>query len=312
MGLLLQHKALPGSRPSCHARRCLGSSLAAVAPAAAPQRQLWPNITASAAADAAVTAEDDAALTAAASGAPAPAPQKSTQKQADAQKAAKDALLTWLAGTRRGAAATKQLRGQIEEAQVAVEALSPAELDYSLLEGKWLLVYTTAADVVPIVGLDLELPFGLPAPVTVGNVYQRFSSVAQGSVQNIIEFTVPFLLQQQQGATFTVEASYEVRSGRRIALVFEEAQLGKVRISPGLEALLAPALLPRGYINQQLLLAIRELNLVFPFRSAQQVAQGSGVAAPYLLTYLDQDMLIGRASGTAGTFIFKRIPDEEH
>jgi hypothetical protein len=33
----------------------------------------------------------------------------------------------------------------------------------------------------------------------------------------------------------------------------------QVRISPGLEALLAPALLPRGYINQQLLLAIREV-----------------------------------------------------
>ncbi|KAF6249059.1 hypothetical protein COO60DRAFT_1706680 [Scenedesmus sp. NREL 46B-D3] len=163
---------------------------------------------------------------------------------------------------------------------------------------------------VPIVGLDVDLPLGLPAPVTVGKVYQQFSSVQQGSVQNIIEFTVPFLLEQQQGATFTVDASYEVRSGRRIALVFEEAHLGKVRISPLLEALLAPALLPRGYLNQQLLLALRELNLVFPFRSAQQVAQGLGVAAPYLLTYLDEDMLIGRASGTAGTFIFRRVPPD--
>jgi hypothetical protein len=45
---------------------------------------------------------------------------------------------------------------------------------------------------------------------------------------------------------------------------------------------------------------------VFPFRSAQQLAQGRGVGAPYLLTYLDTDMLIGRASGTAGTFIFSR------
>lgn len=33
-------------------------------------------------------------------------------------------------------------------AQVSVEALSPAELDYSLLEGKWLLQYTDALDVV--------------------------------------------------------------------------------------------------------------------------------------------------------------------
>lgn len=47
---------------------------------------------------------------------------------------AKQLLLTWIAGTKRGSQTTKQLRGQIEEAQVALEALSPAELDYSLLE----------------------------------------------------------------------------------------------------------------------------------------------------------------------------------
>jgi hypothetical protein len=29
---------------------------------------------------------------------------------------------------------------------------------------------------VPIVGLDLDLPPGLPAPVFKGNVYQQFSS----------------------------------------------------------------------------------------------------------------------------------------
>jgi hypothetical protein len=31
---------------------------------------------------------------------------------------------------------------------VTVESFSPAELDYSLLEGKWLLQYTDALDVV--------------------------------------------------------------------------------------------------------------------------------------------------------------------
>eukprot|EP00883_Tetradesmus_obliquus_P014590 jgi/Sobl393_1/7657/SZX78179.1 len=234
MALLRQHTARLGSRTSCYSQRCVGvrpaaaaaAAAVAAAAAAATQRATWLKVSA-AAADAAVTSAGDVAFSAAASGAPAQAPQAAAPKQSDARRAAKDALLTWISGTRRGAAATKQLRGQIEEAQVAVEALSPAELTYDLLEGKWLLMYTTAADVLPIVGLDLELPFGLPAPVTVGNVYQRFSSVARGSVQNIIEFSLPFLLQQQQGATFTVEASYEVRSGRRIALVFEEAQLGK-------------------------------------------------------------------------------------
>ncbi len=52
---------------------------------------------------------------------------------------------------------------------------------------------------------------------------------------------------------------YEVRSPHRIALVFEEAQVGGIRISEGLEALLAPAMLPRGSLQHQLLLAIKEV-----------------------------------------------------
>jgi hypothetical protein len=60
----------------------------------------------------------------------------------------------------------------------------------------------------PIVGLDLP-DFGpLPAPVKVGGVYQRFSSVERGIVENIIEFSIPFLLEQDKGCTFTVEARW--------------------------------------------------------------------------------------------------------
>lgn len=53
-----------------------------------------------------------------------------------------------------------------------------------------------------------------------------------------------------------------------------------------------------------------QFQLRVPFRSAQQVANmavsNRGVSAGYLLTYLDQDMLIGRATGLGGTFIFER------
>ena len=41
--------------------------------------------------------------------------------------------------------------------------------------------------------------------------------------------------------------------------MFEEAQIGGVRISAGLESLLAPALLPRGSLTHLLLLAIKEV-----------------------------------------------------
>eukprot|EP00879_Flechtneria_rotunda_P025897 GHRR01027553.1.p1 GENE.GHRR01027553.1~~GHRR01027553.1.p1 ORF type:complete len:189 (+),score=38.75 GHRR01027553.1:240-806(+) len=75
-------------------------------------------------------------------------PTQASTTEDGQQHRMKQELLTWLAGTERGSNAAKQLRGQIEEAQVAVEALCPPELDYSLLEGKWLLRHTTAADVV--------------------------------------------------------------------------------------------------------------------------------------------------------------------
>ena len=48
-----------------------------------------------------------------------------------------------------------------------------------------------------------------------------------------------------------------------------------MRISDAVEAVLAPALLPRGSLNQQVLLAIRELELRFPLRAAV-TAMGAG------------------------------------
>jgi hypothetical protein len=58
-----------------------------------------------------------------------------------------------------------------------------------------------------------------------------------------------------------------------------------------------------------------QFQLRIPFRSAQQVASLAAarrnVAAGYLLTYLDQDLLIGRAIGLGGTFIFTREAEAE-
>jgi len=55
--------------------------------------------------------------------------------------------------------------------------------------------------------------------------------------------------------------SYEVRSPRRIALTFLEAQVGRVKASPLLETLLAPALLPRGWWNLEALQGLREVRV---------------------------------------------------
>lgn len=68
---------------------------------------------------------------------------------------AKVALLSALEFTGRGRNASKMQRAIIEEAQVAVEVFGGDELDFSLLEGNWRLVYTTAADVVGISTVSL-------------------------------------------------------------------------------------------------------------------------------------------------------------
>lgn len=71
--------------------------------------------------------------------------------------------------------------------------------------GKWRLVYTTAPDVLPILGLDtVQLPRGLSNPLHVGAIFQRFSPVAEGRVENIIEFGTEPLLDR---AVLTVGAA---------------------------------------------------------------------------------------------------------
>jgi hypothetical protein len=53
-----------------------------------------------------------------------------------------------------------------------------------------------------------------------------------------------------------------------------------------------------------------QFRLRFPFRSAQQVAAGRAVGAGYLLTYLDADVLVGRAQAPGGSFVFVRSDDD--
>ena len=61
------------------------------------------------------------------------------------------------------------------------------------------------------------------------------------------------------GVTFCVGVKYEASSPRRISLRFQEAGFSDVRITSLTEALIAPAILPRGWIQQQILLAIKEV-----------------------------------------------------
>ena len=241
--------------------------------------------------------------------------------------AAKRALYDAVEGTYRGAGASASERAAVEEAQVALETLAvagAADIDLELLSGKWRLVYTTAADVLSVLRIQRDL--GPLSPVEVGDIFQSFT--ADGRIENEIRLSVPFLLAPATmgtngGVALKVDADYAKCGARTLSLTFQEARVTEVRISDLAETLIAPALLPRGSINHQILLAIKELELRFPLRGAvtamggpatgddgggggSRARSGGAAVGAYLLSYLDETTLIGRASGSGGTFVFER------
>ena len=116
-----------------------------------------------------------------------------------------------------------------------------------------------------------------------------------------------------RAGTAEVRASYQVRSPRRIRLEFNQAGVKDFKISDRAEALLAPALLPRSWLSHRALLVLREAEVFVPLRAGLPRALNSASSnlertfgSEYLLTYLDEDTLIGSQTGTGGTFIFER------
>mmetsp|Transcript_7977 Transcript_7977/g.14312 ORF Transcript_7977/g.14312 Transcript_7977/m.14312 type:complete len:202 (+) Transcript_7977:87-692(+) len=102
--------------------------------------------------------------------------------------------------TDRGAGSSPDVRGMVEEAQVAVEAFGDAT-DLGMLEGLWKLIYTNAFDVTGIVDLGRTAPL-----LKVGGIYQQYSSVEEGVVKNIVDFGLPPFLEADKGLRFTVRA----------------------------------------------------------------------------------------------------------
>jgi hypothetical protein len=206
----------------------------------------------------------------------------------------------------RGARLSSLERASIEEQQLELEALGAGPLDFDLLQGKWKLLYTTASDVVPLVRLSSE-----PSPfLKVGDIFQRFSNPASGTVENVIEATVKVPLLPELDIVFVVSASYEIRTAKSIALTFQSAGIESVKLTNDLQNFLAPALLPRGWWNQLILSALNERNIIEIPLTTRSSSVNSTTQRPrginYALTYLDEDTLVGRAQGNGGTFIFVR------
>ncbi|MBA0560112.1 hypothetical protein Golob_017033 [Gossypium lobatum] len=207
-----------------------------------------------------------------------------------------------------------------------------APLDMAVLDGTWRLQYTSAPDVVVLLEVAARLPF-----FQVGQIFQKFECRDQlrgGVIRNVVRWSIPNLLEEQEGATLVVSAKFDVVSVRNIYLQFEEIKVQDINISEQLQALIAPALLPRSFLSLQVpnycpdfWLELALLNFVFchlhnlhvklevlhlvifinlDFGRSSLIFGWRSVGGLYYLSYLDQNMLLGRAVGGGGVFVFTK------
>ncbi|KAK3012233.1 hypothetical protein RJ639_012242 [Escallonia herrerae] len=200
-------------------------------------------------------------------------------------------LLTAVQDTQRGLVTTADQRSSIEEALVGVEGYDAgAPIDLVKLNGTWRLQYTSAPDVLILFDSASRFP----------SLFQGHSD--GGYVRNVVRWSVPNLLEEQEGATLIVSAKFSIVSQRNIYLRFEEIAMQNIKISEELQALIAPAMLPRSFLSLQILQFIRAFKAQVPVEDPGR----QSVGGLYYLSYLDSNMLLGRAVGGGGVFVFTR------
>ncbi|KAK7293990.1 hypothetical protein RJT34_16873 [Clitoria ternatea] len=216
----------------------------------------------------------------------------------------KHKLLSCVQETQRGLVTTPDQRSLIEEALVSMETYSNnlIQIDLPKLDGTWRLQYTSAPDVLILLQAAAILPF-----FQVGQIFQKFecggqSNANAGVIRNVVRWSIPNLLEEQEGATLLVSAKFTVVSVRNIYLKFQEITVQDINISEELQALIAPAILPRSFISLQILQFLRTFKAQIPVRDPGR----ESVGGLYYLSYLDDNMLLGRAVGGGGVFVFTR------
>lgn len=125
-------------------------------------------------------------------------------------------------GTDRGLRATSETRAEINELITKLEAKNPTPAPteaLALLNGKWILAYTSFAGLFPLLSGG-RLPL-----VTVGEISQTISSL-NFTVQNSVQFSGPLAK-----SSISTNAKFEVRSPKRVQIKFEEGIIGTPEIT---------------------------------------------------------------------------------
>lgn len=210
----------------------------------------------------------------------------------------KKALVASFDGTRRGLTASSETRAEIVELITRLEAENPTPAPTEalpLLNGKWILAYTSFAGLFPLFSRGI-LPL-----VKVEEISQTINSESF-TVENSILFSGPL-----STTTFSANAKFEVKSPKRVQIKFEEGIIGTPQLTDSI-------VLPESveFLGQNIDLSpIKGLLTSFQ-DTASSVARTISSQPPLkfnfpsttgdswlLTTYLDEDLRISR--GDAGS-----------
>ncbi|KAM7262652.1 hypothetical protein ACFE04_000335 [Oxalis oulophora] len=230
------------------------------------------------------------------------------EKPLSGTESLKKALIASFDGTTRGLTASSETRAEIVELITQLEAENPTPAPTEalpLLNGKWILVYTSFVELFPLFTRG-TLPL-----VKVEEISQTINSESF-TVENCILFSGPL-----STSTFTTNAKFEVRSPKRVQIKFEEGIIGTPQLTDSI-------VLPENieFLGQKIDLSpIKGLLTSFQ-DTASSVAKTissqpplkfnfpTKTADPWLLTtYLDEDLRISRAdAGTVFVLIKEGSP----
>ncbi|XP_059437306.1 plastid-lipid-associated protein, chloroplastic-like [Corylus avellana] len=134
----------------------------------------------------------------------------------------KKALVDSFYGTDRGLRATSETRAEIVELITQLEAKNPTPAPteaLALLNGKWILAYTSFAGLFPLLSRG-TLPL-----VKVEEISQTIDS-ENFTVQNSVQFAGPLAT-----TSISTNAKFEVRSPKRVQIKFDEGIIGTPQLT---------------------------------------------------------------------------------
>lgn len=227
---------------------------------------------------------------------PAPASSVAVAEEPTEIDLLKKQLVDSFYGTNRGLRATNETRAEIVELITQLEAKNPTPAPteaLTLLNGKWILSYTSFAALFPLLSRG-SLPL-----VKLEEISQTIDS-ENFTVQNSVLFSGPY-----STTSITTNAKFEVRSPKRVQIKFEEGIIGTPQLTDSI-------VLPENveFLGQKIDLTPFKGLITSVQDTASSVAKTISSQPPIkfsisdrnveswlLTTYLDEEVRISRGDG---------------